>query len=94
MIGWKFVLRLRLGPAQAPGQVLGWKVIGTAPEAITLRADSRLITAHKIVQVDRSRVTVTTLVRYERRSGRVIWTAVSPVHHRTEPLLLSRAAAQ
>lgn len=36
-------------------------------------------------------VTMTTSVRYERRSGRAIWSALSPVHHVTEPLLLTLA---
>jgi hypothetical protein len=98
LIGWRVVLRLRLGPARTPAYVLGWRIVGTtasafpSAEAITLQVRSKLITADKIVQVNRSRVTVTTLVRYERRTGRLIWMAVSPIHHLTEPLLLTRAA--
>ncbi len=92
-IGWRFVLGLRLGPTRSPEYVLGWRIVGRAAQAITLRAESKLIVAHKVVLAANARVTVTTSVRYERRSGRLVWTAVSPVHHRTEPLLLSRAAA-
>jgi len=82
-----------------PASVLGWKLAaatpgGPEPGRVTLEVHSSLITARKVVEVERSRVTVTTFVRYERRLGRRIWSALAPVHHLTEPLLLTLAASR
>lgn len=94
VLGWKAVLGLRLGPRGSAGHVLGWRIQATAANSITLEARSALMTAHKVVQVNDSRVTVATAIRYDRRSARTVWAVVAPVHHRTEPLLLARAAAR
>ncbi len=96
ILGWKVVLRLRLGPPKSPDHVLGWQIASTPqtaePQTTTLRAASSLVTAHKVLVVDDARVTVTTVVRYERPWARLVWSAIAPVHHRLEPLLLTRAA--
>lgn len=94
VLGWKTVLGLKLGPRGSAEHVLGWRIHTTLANSITLEARSALMTAHKVVQVDDSRVTVATLVRYDRRWARAVWAVVAPVHHRTEPLLLARAAAR
>ncbi len=99
LMGWTTVLRLRLGPRTSTDYVLGWKLAaatpgGPEPGRVTLEVHSSLITARKVVEVERSRVTVTTFVRYERRLGRRIWSALAPVHHLTEPLLLTLAASR
>lgn len=90
--GWKHLLRFQLGPRSSPSHVLGWKIVGRAPGEITLEVRSVLLTAHKVVRVEDSRVIMTTFVRYERQMGRFVWSAIAPVHHRTEPYLLGRAA--
>ena len=94
-IGWKFVLRLRLAPRGSAGTVAGWTLTGgTAPGAITLEVGSSLVTARKVLTVDAHRVTLATYVWYERTRGRFLWSAIAPVHHRVEPLLLTLAAAR
>ncbi len=97
ILGWKVVLRLRLGPRNSPDHVLGWRIAANTPQTATrqtttLQAASSLVTAHKVLVVDDGRVTVTTMVRYERPLARLVWSAIAPVHHRLEPLLLTRAA--
>jgi Protein of unknown function (DUF2867) len=93
LVGWRAVLRLRLEP-RGSASVLGWIIHRTTPDAITLEARSSLISARKVLTVDRHAVILTTVVRYERRLGRVLWSAIAPVHHRIEPLLLTLAAAR
>lgn len=90
--GWRLVLRLRLGPRSSPDHVAGWEIVTTAPDAIVLEARSPLLTARKVVRLEGTRIVVTTVVHPERRAGRVVWAVVAPVHHRTEPYLLERAA--
>jgi hypothetical protein len=67
--------------------------VTTGPAATILEAQSPLVTAQKVVRVDGSRVVMTTSLRYERRASRAVWSAIAPVHHRTEPYLLGHAAA-
>jgi hypothetical protein len=93
VIGWKCVLRLRLASGATADQVLGWSVVSNQSDAITLEADSTLMTARKVVRVQDSLVLVTTFVHYKRPIAQGLWTIVVPIHHRTEPLLLSHAAS-
>jgi hypothetical protein len=93
LVGWKYVLGLRLGPRLSPSHVLGWKIVSMAPDTIVLDSRSALMTAHKVLRVHSTRIVVTTFVRYERRPAQPIWLAVAPVHHRTEPYFLGHAAA-
>jgi hypothetical protein len=92
LLGWKYGLGFRLGPPSSPTHVLGWKIASSSPEAISLALQSPLVSAHKLVRVDRTRVVMTTFVRYERAPARMLWMAAVPIHHRTEPYLLGRAA--
>jgi hypothetical protein len=93
LLGWRAILGLRLGPPASPDHVLGWKIVTAAPEAITLEVRSGLVTAHKVLRIDGSRVILTTFVRYERRGAGALWSAIAPVHHRAEPYVLGRAAS-
>lgn len=93
LVGWRAVLRLRLGPAHSPDHVLGWQITQSTESALVLESGSTLLTARKTFLVNASQIIVTTYVRYERPLGRYIWSVVAPVHHRTEPLLLTRAVA-
>jgi len=73
--------------------VSGWKVRDDRPGGIILEVQSWLLTADKEIRVANGSVRMTTFVRYRRGMGRVIWTLVAPVHHRTEPYLLGYAAS-
>jgi hypothetical protein len=92
VFGWRAVLWLRLGPRHSPDHVLGWEISATTPSTLTLQARSVLVTAHKVVEVGDGRLTVSTLVRYERRWARPVWSALAPIHHVVEPRLITRAA--
>jgi hypothetical protein len=90
-LGWKYVLLLQLGPRRAPTYVAGWSITAATPEAVTLEVHSALVAAHKVLRVDDGRVVVATFVRYRSRLGRWLWSAITPIHHRTEPWLLGHA---
>ncbi len=90
--GWKYVLGFRLGPRSSPVHVCGWTIATRTTDAVVLEVHSSSLTAYKVVRTQSCRVTMTTFVRYERRMGRMAWSAVAPVHHRTEPYLLGHAA--
>ncbi len=94
VFGWRFVLGLRLGPWSSPDYICGWKVRDSRPGVINLEVHSWLLTADKEIRVTTGSVRMSTFVRYKRGLGRVIWTLVTPVHHRTEPYLLGYAASQ
>ncbi len=94
VLGWKVGLGLRLGPAGAPGHVLGWTLEATSPQSVTLGARSWALSAQKVVRVDGHRLRVATFVRFEHPAARPLWSAVLPVHRRLEPLLLTKAAAR
>jgi hypothetical protein len=91
VFGWKYVLHFRLGPRPSADHVLGWKVRREEPDLVALEVRSGLLSALKVVRVHDSRGVMTTYVRYERPLGRALWSAVAPVHHRTEPYLLGHA---
>ena len=93
VFGWRFVLGLRLGPRSSPDSVSGWKVRDARPGVIILEVHSWLLTADKEVRVASDTVRVSTFVRFRRGLGRIVWTLVTPVHHRTEPYLLGYAAS-
>jgi hypothetical protein len=93
LLGWRFGLRLRLGPSRSPDYVLGWRLAERRPHVAALTAPSPLIDAVNIVLVDPSGVTWVTLLRYRKAVGRFMWAAAAPVHELTMPYLLNRAAA-
>jgi hypothetical protein len=93
VVGWQSVLGLRLARPTAPDHVLGWTIATVAADAILLEAHAPRLTAHKVLRVEASRVVLTTFVRYDRRGAHLLWSAVAPVHHRTEPYLLGHAAS-
>jgi Protein of unknown function (DUF2867) len=94
VFGWRHVLRFRLGPSGSAGHVLGWTISASTPDSLSLEVRSALTSARKVLRVDDYRLRVSTFVRYERPLGRVLWTAVAPVHHLTEPYLLGTAASR
>jgi hypothetical protein len=93
LAGWIVGLGFRLGPRPSPDHVQGWAIVSSKPDRIVLEAKSRFMISHNVVQVEDSRVLWTTFVQYEKRSARVFWSLAAPVHHRTLPYLLGRAAA-
>ena len=92
--GWRIVLRLRLGPRPSPDYVLGWKIIGRAPEETVLELRSSFLTAHLVFRLDGQRVIWSTFVQYDRRLAGFVWPPVSLLHRRIVPFALRGAASR
>ena len=93
-IGWKFVLRFRLASRHMAGTLAGWTVSETTLHAVTLEVNSSLVVARKVLNVESNRLVLTTYVWYETTRGRVLWSAIAPLHHRIEPLLVTSALSR
>ncbi|MEU8319695.1 hypothetical protein AB0C33_15110 [Nonomuraea sp. NPDC048881] len=52
------------------------------------------LAANLIVRAADGRVSLTTLLRHDRRLGRVVWPPLSAIHRRLAPGLLRGAAAR
>jgi hypothetical protein len=89
--GWRFVLGLRLARPPSDSDVLGWQIVESASHAVTLAARSRLLSARNIVRCQQQRITWITVVDFDRRAGRVLWSVAAPIHHATIPFLMQRA---
>jgi hypothetical protein len=93
LLGWRWVLGLRLGPRPSPDHVLGWRIAETSPNAIRLKLRSPLMTAQLILRVTSSTTVLTTHVYYTRSLARPLWAAVGLIHRQMIPYLLGRAAS-
>ena len=90
---WRGLLQLRLSPGRSPDTVAGWRIGGRGPDWIRLEAGSWFLTANLIVRTVDGRVSLTTVLRYERPLGRYVWPRLSAVHRRLVPGVLRAAAA-
>jgi hypothetical protein len=93
VIGFRYGLGLRLGSRASPERVLGWKIVDRQADSITIESRSWFLTSRLVFRTERSRVTQSTLVRYDRRIAAIIWPPVSILHRQIVPRLLHRAAA-
>jgi hypothetical protein len=91
VLGWRFVLGLRLERRPSPNTVLGWRLTEHTADAVTLEARSGLLAGHNVVIVHDSEVVWTTLIRYERAAARPIWRLVELIHRIVLPYTLTRA---
>lgn len=92
LLGWRWVLGLRLGPRSSSDHVLGWRIAETSPDAIRLELRSSFMTAQLILRVTSSMAVLTTHVYYTRPLARPLWAVVSLIHQQMVPYLLGRAA--
>jgi hypothetical protein len=90
---WSGVLHLRLSRGRSPDTVAGWLIGGRGPDWLRLVAASWFLTANLIVATADGRVSLTTVVRYERRVGHRAWPRLSAFHRRLIPGVLRGAAA-
>ncbi|GCE15468.1 DUF2867 domain-containing protein [Tengunoibacter tsumagoiensis] len=93
LLGWRWVLGLRLGPRPSSDHVFGWRIASREPDAIRLELHSTFMTAQLILRVASSTVVLTTNVFYTQRLARPLWAAVGMIHRQMIPYLLRRAAS-
>jgi hypothetical protein len=91
---WRVLLGLRLSRGRSPDTVAGWRIGERGDSWIRLDAESWFLAANLLVQTAPGRVSLTTLLHYERRFGAVVWPPLSAVHRRLVPDLLHTAASR
>jgi hypothetical protein len=91
VLGWRFGLGLRLTRRPSPSDVLGWRIVESNADSVTLAASSRLLSARNIIRFEQQRLTWITEVDFEGRAGHLLWSVAAPVHHCTVPFLMARA---
>ncbi len=85
-------LGLRLEPARAPDQILGWTVRHSGPDEFVLGADGGVLgTPRIVVCVDAGSVVFATLIRFDARLGRAVWVGIAPVHRAVARYLVGHA---
>lgn len=91
--GWRFVLRLRLGPRDSPDHILGWRVIHRDEQKVLCRLDSPLLTAENTFQLVDGTLVWSTFVSYRRRGVRYIWIPAALIHRVLVRISLRRVAS-
>lgn len=93
VVAQRVLLRLRLARTTDQVHVLGWRVVASEPDVISLAAHGPLLRAVIVGRKSASTtVQIKTFVMFERRLGQLLWVAVAPLHRRIARLLLRRAA--
>jgi hypothetical protein len=91
---WRGLLQLRLSPDRSSATVAGWRIGGRGPDWVRLEAASWFLTGNFLVKAAGGRVSLTTVLRYDRRLGRRLWPPLSAFHRLLVPGLLRGAAAR
>lgn len=92
--GWRFVLRLRLGPKDSENFVAGWPILLRTPNTVVLGvASGALGHARLTFRSDPANVQASSNVSFERRGGRAMWSIGGLLHRRILPYLLGHAAS-
>ena len=90
--GWRFVLRLRLGPRNSANHILGWQIIDRRPDETVCQLRSGFLDAYNTFRLVDGRLVWSTVVIYEGPIARVIWPPVSVLHRPLVRFALRRAA--
>ncbi|MBO3752727.1 hypothetical protein J5X84_42325 [Streptosporangiaceae bacterium NEAU-GS5] len=91
---WRGLLGLRLSRERSSDTVGGWRITGRGEDWLRLGTASWFLTCNFVVQVSDARVSLTTLLRYDRRFGRLLWPRLSAIHRHLIPGVLREAAAR
>ncbi|MHB8463814.1 MAG: hypothetical protein ACYDH6_21625 [Acidimicrobiales bacterium] len=92
--GWRYILRLRLGPRHSLDHILGWRIVRRLPDETVLELRSNSLSAHLVFRRDGTRIAWSTFVHYDRRIAAFVWPPVSLVHRRIVPLALRLATSR
>lgn len=91
---WQCLLRLRLRIVRSSSTVAGWQIGERGPDWIRLESSSHALGAELVVRATEESLELTTLLRYDRADGRLVWAPLSAVHRRLAPGLLRDAVAE
>jgi hypothetical protein len=88
---WRRILQLRLGDLDDDRRVAGWEVLENGAERLVLAAESWHLAARLVFTAETTGARVTTRVTFRRLPGRLLWSALGPVHRRAVPGILDTA---
>lgn len=87
------ILRMDVGPDQAPGMIAGWRIRSESDSHVLLAAEGSLVDNRLLIRRRPSGVSLTTALHFRRRRGRMIWACISWKHRSVAPGLLRKADA-
>ncbi|MEV0032145.1 hypothetical protein [Nocardia sp. NPDC050793] len=90
---WRVLLGMRLAWRRSPERVAGWRIAGRGDNWITLAAPSWMLTGNLVIHIEDERLSLATIVDYDRVIARRVWTPLSAVHRSLAPGLLRDAHA-
>ena len=94
LLGWRWVLGLRLGPRPSSEHILGWRIVSRKAGKARLELDSMLMKVQLTLQLSSSTATWHTNISYTHPLARPLWAAVGVIHRQVIPYLLKCAASQ
>lgn len=90
-LGWRSVLRLRLGPDHSPDHILGWRVIERRPEQTVCHLRSSSLSAYNTFVSRDGQFVWSTFVLYDRPIARLLWLPASLLHRPIVRFSLAKA---
>jgi hypothetical protein len=94
VIGFRYGLGLKFGPRHSPEHVLGWAIIDTSPDSLTVESRSWLLTSRLVFRTEATRLSQSTYVRYDRPIAKIVWPPVAILHRQIVPRIVRHAAAR
>ncbi|MFF8609571.1 hypothetical protein ACF06X_26990 [Streptomyces sp. NPDC015346] len=88
---WRILLGLRLKRRASPDHVAGWRIADRCDRGIRLEARSWMMTGNLVIHVEDEKVSLATIVRYDRPIAARVWSPLSAIHRRLAPDLLRDA---
>ncbi len=89
---WHGLLRFDLADADEAGTAFGWRVSTEQDCVVVMDVDGPLAAGRMIFVVRGDTTTWTTMLRFHRRTGRVLWAILGPGHRALAPSCLDQAA--
>lgn len=93
VVGWRFVLRLRLGPKRSDQHVAGWPIVLRTPETVVIEVESGTLGRARLTfRSDPSVVSAASNVSFQRPGASIVWSVGGLLHRQILPYLLGHAA--
>lgn len=88
---WHGLLRFDLAGGAEAGTAFGWRVSAEQDDIVVMEVDGPLAAGRMIFAVTSEATTWTTMLRFHRRTGRVLWAILGHGHRALAPSCLERA---
>jgi len=86
---WRGIVGLHL--RSGPGRLAGWRIAGRGDGWVRLEARGWMLTAHVVFRVEGDRLSVATVIRYDRRIAALLWPPMAARHRGAVPRVLRAA---